>query len=66
MALGRFCRAIKLHRSLHQPAQWLIEDTRLGALEIRRMLHGLDLEISFDELPALGGDTFAVGIGFEQ
>ncbi len=66
MARGCFRHGAKLHRGLGQSAQWLVENTRLGALEIRRMLHGLDVEISLGELGPLGGDTLAVGIGIEQ
>src|SRR5258705_215983 len=61
-----FCRSAELHRGLGQSTQWLLENTRLGALEIRRTLHGLDVEISLGELGPLGGDTLAVGIGVEQ
>ena len=41
MARGCFRRGAKLHRGLGQPAQRLTENTRVGALEIRRTLHGL-------------------------
>src|SRR5712672_31211 len=66
MARGCFRRGAKLHRGLGQPAQRLVEHTRLGALEIRRTLHGLDVEISLGKLGTLGGDAHAIGMGVEQ
>ena len=59
MARSCFRYGAKLHRGLGQSTQWLLENTRLGALEIRRMLHVLDVEISLGELGPLGGDTLA-------
>jgi hypothetical protein len=66
MARGCFCHSAKLYRGLGHPAQRLVENTRLGALEIRRTLHGLDVEISLGELGPFGSDTLAVGSGVEQ
>jgi hypothetical protein len=66
MARCRFCHGAELHRRLGQPAQRLIENTRLGALEIRRTLHCLHVEISVGELAAFGGDSLGVGIGVEK
>ena len=63
---GCFCRDAKLQCGLGQPAQRLVENTRVGALEIRRTLHGLDVEISLGELGPFGSNTLAVGIGVEQ
>src|SRR5882672_5701540 len=60
------CRGAKLHGGLSQAAQRLVENARLSALEIRRVLHGLDIEISLDELGPLGGDALVGGIGIEQ
>jgi len=66
MARRCLCRGTKLHRGLGQPAQRLVENTRLRTLEICRMLHGLDVEISLGEPGPLGGEALAVGIGLEQ
>src|SRR5262245_46889951 len=66
MARGCFCHGAKLHRGLGQPAQRLVENTLLAALEIRRTLPGLDVEISLGELGPFGSDPLAVGIGIEQ
>ena len=66
MTRRRFCRRAKLHRGLGQPAQRLIENTRLSALEIRRLLHCLDVEISLGELRPLGGDMLGVRMGVEK
>src|SRR2546429_3291040 len=66
MTRGCFCRDAKLQRALHQPAQGLVANPRVGALEIRRTLHGLGIEISFGEPGPLGSDALAVGIGVEQ
>src|SRR5260370_16370285 len=66
MARRCFRYAAKLHRGLGQPARRLVENTRLGALEIRRTLHSLDLEISLGELGPFGNDTLAVSSGGEQ
>src|SRR6202040_2202231 len=66
MARGCFGHGAKLHRRLGQPAQRLIENTRLGTLEIRRTLHCLDVKISLGELGPLGNDTLAVGTRVEQ
>src|SRR5439155_12455041 len=60
------CRDAKLQRGLHQPAQRLVANPRVGALEIRRTLHGLGIEISLGEPGPLGSDALAVGIGVEQ
>src|ERR1700704_5129748 len=66
MARDCCCRGAKLHGGLGQAAQRLVENARLSALEIRRVLHGLNIEINLGELGPLGGDTLAVGIGIEQ
>src|SRR5258707_15454212 len=66
MARRYFRYAAKLHRGLGQPAQRLVENARLGALEIRRTLHSLDLEISLSELGPFCNDTLAVRSGVEQ
>ena len=66
--MARSClrHVAKVHRGPGQPAHRLVENTRLQALEIRRMLHGLDIEISLGELGPRGGDAFAVDIWVEQ
>src|SRR5262249_47507906 len=66
MARSRLCRGVELHRRLSQPAQRLVENTRLSTLEKCRMLHGLDIQISLGELGPLGVDMLTVGIGGEQ
>jgi hypothetical protein len=66
MGRRRFCHGAKLHRRLGQSAQRLVQNARLVALEIRRRLHGLDVEIRLGQFGPLGGDALAIGIGVEQ
>jgi hypothetical protein len=66
MARRSLCRCAELHRGLGQPAQRLIENARLGALEISRLLHRLNVEIGLGELGPLGVEALAVGIGLKQ
>src|SRR6266581_1761497 len=66
MARDCCCRGAKLHCGLGQAAQRLVENTCLSALEIRRGLHCLDVEISLDEFGPLGGDALVSGIWIEQ
>ena len=46
--------------------KYVIENTRLGALELRRTLHCLDVKISLGELALLGDEALAVGARVEQ